>query len=571
MVDRDRRTLAEIGRIEITCVTGGIENQASETTSRDRGDVGDVIDPAEQLDREIRIVYLDGEGAVGDASQRSVERQRRRRQHRAVEGRRTGETDLIAQVLARADDELAAGRDIERADADQAAHDPEDTGGRGGRIAAKQQAAGAQVEVPRKRVLGAQLQDAVARLGDGGSSSADDRCDTEGRVDRGISRSADGDRRHRDGVDPRSKGERTSGEGGNVKRVRRGSRNRTAAAKGQGARDGQGWIGVTPVIIESDAIEGLADGGGESQVGSAVHRQVRGGRDGVARAEVDRDAGPLESALDGQAAGGDNHHGSVSDGRADIQRASIDDRAAAVGIGGGQRGRRGTILDVLGAGALDHRVDREGAGMIIGDELTAAAGQHATDGGGSNRRIEGFVAAQQASELEIEHVSRGREGDVVGESSGKTQDGGVGRAGRQGSRGGDQGGNLPKHPRSGRAVVADEAALPHDADPEARIVGGVIGLVGDGPSAYHTTIRSRNRRGEDDAGRVAKLAEVGPCEIDGGIVLPGEGCEGEVDGSHRAAARRGGNRVRALLERNSAEGLGGRRGNTAGVADATPS
>ena len=128
MVDRDRRTLAEIGRIEITGVSGGIENQASETTSRDRGDVGDVIDPSEQLDGEIRIVHLDGEGAVGDAGQRSVERQRRRRHHRAVEGRRTGETDLVAQVLARADDELAAGRDIERADADRAAHDPKDAG-----------------------------------------------------------------------------------------------------------------------------------------------------------------------------------------------------------------------------------------------------------------------------------------------------------------------------------------------------------------------------------------------------------------------------------------------------------
>ena len=390
-------------------------------------------------------------------------------------------------------------------------------------------------------------------------------------MNRGVSRSADGDRRHRDGVDPRSKGERTSGEGGNVKRVRRGSRDRTGAAKGQGTRDGQGRIGVAPVVVESDAVEGLADGGGESQVGSAVHRQVRGGRDGVARAEVDRDAGPLESALDGQAAGGDDHHGSVSDGRADIQRASIDDRAAAVGIGGGQRGRRGTILDVLGAGALDDRVDRQRVLMVIGDELTATAGQHASDGRGADRRIEGFVAAQQAAELEIEDVGGVGERDVVGKGSGKTQDGGVGRAGRQGSRGGDHGGNLPKHPRSGRAVVADEAALPHDADPEARIVGGVIGLVGDGPSAYHATIRSRNRRGEDDAGRVALLAEVGPREIDGGIVLPGEACEGEVDGSHCAGARRGGERVRALLERDSAEGLAGRRGNTAGVADATPS
>ena len=392
MVNRDRSRVAKVGGVEIACVTGCVENQAAETTSRDRGDVGDVIDSSEQLDGEIRIIYLDGEGAIGDAGNGTVKNQRRRRHHRAIEGRRTGETKLVAQVLARADDQLATGRDIERADADGAAHDPEDTGGRGGRIDAQQQTAGVQVEVPCKRVLGTQLQDAVASLGDGGSSPADDRRDAEGRVNRGVSRSADGDRRHRDGVDPRSQGERTSGEGGNVKRVRRGSRDRAAAAKGQGTRDGQGRIGVTSVVIKGDAIEGLIDGSGESQVGPPVHRQVRGGRNGVARAQVDRDASPLESALDGQAARGDDHHGSVGHGRADVQNASVDDRAERVGVRRREGGGRGAVLDVF-RGALDHRVDRQRVLMVVGDELAVAASQDASDGGGTDRRIEGFVAA----------------------------------------------------------------------------------------------------------------------------------------------------------------------------------
>ena len=67
------------------------------------------------------------------------------------------------------------------------------------------------------------------------------------------------------------------------------------------------------------------------------------------------------------------------------------------------------------------------------------------------------------------------------------------------------------------------------------------------------------------------MAEVRPREIDGGIVLPGEAGEGEVDGSHRAAARGGREGVGALGEGQRAEGLGGRRGNTAGVADGAPS
>ena len=44
MVDRDRGGVAKVGGVEVACVPCRIEHQASEAASRDRGDVGDVID-----------------------------------------------------------------------------------------------------------------------------------------------------------------------------------------------------------------------------------------------------------------------------------------------------------------------------------------------------------------------------------------------------------------------------------------------------------------------------------------------------------------------------------------------
>ena len=275
VVNRDRRTVSQAGRVEITRVTGGIEHQSSEAASRYRGDVGDVIDPAEQLDREIRVVDLDGEGAVGEAGKCAVERQCRSRRHRAVEGRRPGETDLVADVLTRSYDQLAAGRDVQASDADRAADHPEDAGGSGGRIAAQQQTAGVQVEVSRKRALGAQLQDAIARLGDrrGRGAVLDDRRNVQGGDEwREIDgRSREQHRSHADGVGPGRQGD-GAGDSRNLGRVARSRRD------GRGAREGKHTTGgdrrgrVAAEIGEREAVERIVTD--ESQGARAVDRDI---------------------------------------------------------------------------------------------------------------------------------------------------------------------------------------------------------------------------------------------------------------------------------------------------------
>ena len=218
---------------------------------------------------------------------------------------------------------------------------------------------------------------------------------------------------------------------------------------------------------------------------------------------------------------------------------------------------------------MDHRVDRQGILVVVSDEFAAAAGQDATDSRRTNGGVEGFIAPEQATELEVENVACVGKGDVVGEGARQTQDRRMSRSGWQGGRRVRRDGNLPKHPWSGRAGVADETTLAHHADAETGVVSRIIGQIGDGPGSDHAPVRGRDRRGEDDTRVIALLAQVRAREINRGVVLPGQAGENKVYGGDGAATRGSGNGISSLGEGQCAKDFAGSGGDASGVSDVT--
>ena len=99
MEQRDRGGETEGGRVEVTGVTGGVEDQAARSGAIERGDVRDVWNRAEERDSQERAVDLNGRGAIGKASNPAVERHRA---HRAavveVERGRSLEEDVVTDL-----------------------------------------------------------------------------------------------------------------------------------------------------------------------------------------------------------------------------------------------------------------------------------------------------------------------------------------------------------------------------------------------------------------------------------------------------------------------------------------
>ena len=546
---------------------GIVKRKVAEPGLRDAGDAGRVGETTRQSDRQEGVVYVhlqcvawgrdqpaDGEGDVGAD---------------VVVGERRGaaEDDRVVESTAGViEEQPRPGGHRQRAGADGAS----DLGRAGSGADAASCGTDDQPSCVHGQSAGEvaggrrKLEQAVAGLGDRGSCPADERRNVEGGVEVRVSRPADGDRGHGEGVGARSQGERAAGDARSSGGVTRSRDDRAAAREREGAGHGQRRSARAAVTVKDDAVQGLADPCGKRQGGGSSHREDRAGRDSVTRAEVDRRAAAGHAAIDEESAGRDHHI--TRRGRADIGRAAVDDRTEGVGVGSGQRQSAGAVLDQTG-GPLDDRVDRERVLTVIRDEFAAAAGQDATDSRRTNGGVEGFIAPEQATELEVEDVPGVGERDVVGEGAGQTQDRRMSRSGWQGGRRVRRDGNLPKHPWSGRAVVADETALPHDTDAQAGAIGGIIALVGDSPGSDHAAVRGRDRRGEDDTRVITLLAEVRPREIDRGVILTRETGEGEVDGSHRAAARGGREDVGALGEGQRAEGLGGRSRQASGVVD----
>ena len=212
---------------------GIVKRKVAEPGLRDAGDAGRVGETTRQSDRQEGVVYVhlqcvawgrdqpaDGEGDVG-ADVVVGERRGAAEDDRVVEST----VGVVAQ-------QARARRHGQRTGADGPGHSVgADACGDAGTGGSEDQSAGAHGHSAAEIAGGRRkLEQAVAGLGDRGPCPADERRDVEGGVEVRVSRPADGDRGHGEGVGPRRQGERAAGDGGDIVRVAGSGRDRGAAA-----------------------------------------------------------------------------------------------------------------------------------------------------------------------------------------------------------------------------------------------------------------------------------------------------------------------------------------------------
>ena len=212
---------------------GIVKRKVAEPGLRDAGDAGRVGETTRQSDRQEGAVYVhlqcvawgrdqpaDGEGDVGAD---------------VVVGERRGAAEddgVIESTAGVIEEQPRPGGHRQRAGADGASdRGRAGSGADAGTRRAKHQSTGAHGQSAAEIAGGRRkLEQAVAGLGDRGPCPADERRDVESGVEVRVSRAADGDRGHGEGVGPRCQGERASGDGGDIVRVAGSGRDRGAAA-----------------------------------------------------------------------------------------------------------------------------------------------------------------------------------------------------------------------------------------------------------------------------------------------------------------------------------------------------
>ena len=275
----------------------------------------------------------------------------------------------------------------------------------------------------------------------------------------------------------------------------------------RGARRGGGTAqrDLGAVIDRDDVCADGDAGAGQGHAGSEAHgrihgddRRTRGGdavdertrTKGLARGRGERVGaeGSATVGVDRDDRGAGQQVSGVGDGLADFHAKGVDARDD-----GRAAGESGTSAEIRRTGGLteEHEVVRAGGG--------AARGKHAADQRSADDRVEGVVAAQQATELEVEHVGGRGEDEAVGDVAVELQDSGEGLSrGEDGGRG-DRAVDLGELTSAEIGVVTSETALPHHADTEHGIVGGVVRGVGDRPGAEEAARGGRRRVGEEDS------------------------------------------------------------------------
>ena len=366
--ERERGGVAERGGVEVTGVTGGVEDQLTEALDLERGDVGDVRDLTEHGDDQVGAVDADRRDAGGLADgEGAVEREGAAGGAGVVEGRQAGERDVVAdRAVVVVDEERGAGRERGGTRAERAGGEAV-AALEGRAVGAEHDAAGGDGEASREGVLSAELEEAVTGLGDGDAESDDVGRDVEGRgqlgVDRGLTGQADtGDV---EDVGARGEGEAAAGDAGSDARVGGGRGDRGQAGEREDAVRADADVGeVGAAVFAAEVVE--------RQAGEGVDRVVREGqaagavdRDGVGRIDraLGEDVHPREeaglAAVDGHAAGRDDDD-SVGGG-GDVDLALVDDGAAGVGVGGGEGedavARLGQADGIAGAVVGDDSVD----------------------------------------------------------------------------------------------------------------------------------------------------------------------------------------------------------------------
>ena len=72
--------------------------------------------------------------------------------------------------------------------------------------------------------------------------------------------------------------------------------------------------------------------------------------------------------------------------------------------------------------------------------------------------------------------------------------------------------------------------LPHHADAQRRVIGGVVRRIGDGPGAEDAAVQHRRGHRETNTGGVTNLTQIGPCKVNGRAGPARETRKREVDG-----------------------------------------
>ena len=441
------------------------------------------------------------------------------------------------------------------------------------------EAAGRDGQAAGELRLGAELQHAVAGLGQA-AGRTDDRLEGEARAQRiHVGGAVDVDRGDVDRVGGRTEVHAAfdDARGGDV--LRRGDdaagadREDATRAEAGGAVGGEGADDRRAAeVVELHARE------------SVIAEEVKGAGavddDRVARGDRARGERGDVTAADAHARG--RVGGQRDEARGgDIERALVDDRAAGVGVGRGQRAGVGAGLDERhrARAVLDDGVDGgDGAALGVEEELGAAGGQETL----VDRRAEepGVVGeAQEAARGERERLVRG-DGHRPDRADARREavDREVGR-----DRGGG-GGDLDVVRRLGEGRdsrgrgVTGGAGGAQGRDAEAGDVGGEVAGADGGPAAEDAVREAAARRrgghaadgGEPDARAAAGLAGRRGGEVDRGIGRTGQPAGDEVGGIDAGAAEDRVDEGSAFGQGHRTDRLGGRGLRAATELDDTP-
>ena len=520
--ERDRGGVAEGGGVEVARVAGGIEDQLAEALDLERGDVADVRDLAEHGHHEVRAVDADRGDAAGLADgEGAVEREGAAGGAGVVEGGQAGEGQVVAdRAVVVVDEERGAGRERGGTGAERAGGEAV-AALEGRAVGADDDAARGDGEAAREGVLAAELEEAVAGLGDGDAEADDVGRDVEGRgqfgVDRGLTGQADaGDI---EDVGARGEGEAAARDAGGDARVAGGRGDRGQARERKDAvRAGAdvGEVGTAVFaagVVERQAGEGVDGVVRERQAAGAVDRDAVGRGDGALREDVHPREEAGLAAVDGHAAGRDDD-GAVGGG-GDVDLALVDDGAAGVGVGGGEGedavARLGQADGIAGAVVGDDGVDDEiahaerpalvGLGgdgrtgdrdlgrAVDGDDEradrdTRAGDDHAgADARGGTHRDDGRTARRGAGVVRADVDAT--VGGVGGERVGADGDLGVGVHRDDGRAGGEIGRAADDHARTeAPGVHAGDDGRPADRGRSRAAVRQTPGLVEDDEFAH---------------------------------------------------------------------------------------
>ena len=297
---------------------------------------------------------------------------------------------------------------------------------------------------------------------------------------------------------------------------------------------------------------GINDGAARVGIRGGEVEDPRAGLD-----ETDRVAGPVigDDGIEIETNGGDKSAGGARSERITAQRSGEADgidrrhkgahREIRIGDQSALEEVRdaGERQDVAPNGGRGRRIPGEVCGRlesVINDEFAhpgglGAAGGQDTAGGQCADVGDAIdaITAQQAAELEIEDVARAGEGEVITRAAGETNKGGSRSAGwkRRGGLHGVEGEQLGNFPRTKIEIVMGKTALPHHADTQRRVIGGVIRRIGDGPGAEDAAVQHRRGHRETNPGGVTDLTQIGPCKVNGRAGPARETSKREVNGA----------------------------------------